>query len=158
MIEYKKTILDGECLDLLKTYEPHIPLKHFVLGHENDLMTFVKVFYDQKCYGLIVCRAERDIDNELVLVILHVVAHKDIDVHFHSILGSSIFEWAASLKFDLIRQHADRAGLARMLQKYYGNPTEAIYTKRLKCPQVQSQVPVRKLQITIKGLETKAEL
>lgn len=124
--------IDDQVLDLLKKLEPENPAASILRDHTNGYCSIIKVFLAAKCYGLLVCRAERTHKNELVLVICHAIANNDIGISFSKILGDSLHDFARDMKFDIVRHHADSGGLCRLLDQYYDEVQEIVYIKRLK--------------------------
>lgn len=158
MFEYRKSGLDSHVLRLLKKLEPDFPNAGIIKDFEQNWNHIVKVFFKDECYGILVLRFVRYHSGEYVMVVDHAIAEDELNISFSSILGETLFTWAESLGFDMISQHAHRAGLCKMLEKYYGSPSEIVYKKRLKCQKANHQVQQAKLpQIRTTGLRTIAE-
>lgn len=158
MFEYKNSGLDIQVLRLLKKLEPDFPSAGIIKDFEQKWNHIVKVFFKDEVYGILVLRFVRYHSGEYVMVVDHAIAEEGIEQSFSSILGETLFAWAESLGFDMISQHAHRAGLCKILEKYYGFPSEIVYKKRLKCQKANHQVQQAKLpQIRTTGLRTIAE-
>lgn len=155
MFEYRRTGLDEQVLRLLKKLEPDFPNGGIIKDFENNWTHIVKVIFKEDVYGILVLRFVRYHSGEFVMVVDHAVAEDGIEQSFSSILGETLFVWAESLGFDIISQHAHKAGLCKILEKFYGFPSEIVYKKRLKCQKVNHQVQQAKLpQIRTTGLGT----
>lgn len=156
MFEYRRTGLDDQVLRLLKKLEPDFPVSGIIQDFEQSWTHFVKVVFKDEVYGLLVLRFVKYHSGEHVMVVDHAIAEEGIEESFSSILGETLFAWAGSLNFDIISQHAHRAGLCKMLEKHYGFPSEIVYKKRLKeCPKANPQAQQAKLpRIRTTGLRT----
>lgn len=132
MIKYGRCGLDEIVIRLLKKLEPDFPAQSVIVDIENNFVSIVKVFYDNKVYGILVIRGEVTHKKELKLVIDHAIAEENLATSFSSILTESLFDFAKDQKFDIIEQRAHKAGLARMLKNSYGEPKEWIFKKELK--------------------------
>ena len=110
---------------------------------ENGFLSVFDVYAEIEYVGIIVCRKEVLHDGQVCLVICHAVAVAGIRTPLHDVLGSSLVDFAKEYKFDVIRFHAERPGVAKMLEKYDYKITEVIFTKSV-CQQANQpllQVP-----------------
>lgn len=138
-IEYiKSNVITEEDLLLLNKLEQHLfPINSVVLSINKKFSTLVRVYYDQKLYGILVVRGVFLHTGDLCLVIDHAVAREGIEIHFSSILAQSLFEFVANQKFNghyfkCIHQHAHNKGLKKMLERHYGDASEFIFKKDVR--------------------------
>lgn len=137
MITYAKCGIDDVVLRLLGKLGVQYPVNSLILDIENFFITPVKVFYDDKLYGVLIVRADINRRGLRELVVLHVIAEDGIEIHFNNILGTSLSETALKDGFDIIRIHTGRCGIARFLERWGGKPVEQIFEKDLKQWKIQ---------------------
>lgn len=138
MIEYRKSNLDDVSIRLLgKLGQDKFPLESVKQMIQNKRATVIKVFYDEKLYGILVVRGINLHCGELCMVIDHAIAEDNIEIHFGSILAESLFNWVANEKFKghyfkHIHQHAHNPALKRILETHYGEAKEFIFKKDVR--------------------------
>lgn len=138
MIEYKKCGLTPYTISLLQKLGEKYPFNSLKLDIENNEITLVKVvgISDEVeiFYGLLVLRGIINRRGIKVLVVDHAIACDSIGVSFGNIIAKTIQDFARRDGFERVRQHADNKGLARMLQKFYGESVEEVFEISVDTP------------------------
>jgi hypothetical protein len=137
MITYKKTDINANLLRLLKKLPAAYGISNILLDLENKYISAVEVRSNGELAGIIILRGEIDRQGEMGVILLHAIAENNIPYKFTDVLAVSVVEWLQSLKsnsgqpvFKWLRQDADSPALARILSKFYGNPS--IYCFRME--------------------------
>lgn len=125
-IAYQKCGIDDDVLRLLRKLVD-VPTSSLILDIENFWLTPNKVFYDGKLYGLLILQGQKNRRGQKVLVVFHAIAEDGIEEHFTAILAESLQAHAKAAGFELIRIHADKLSMARIMSRY-GQPNEWVFT------------------------------
>jgi hypothetical protein len=153
-VHYHKCEPDAEALFYIGQHYTDTIRKAILTDLQNGFSTLIKVSIDKTNCGYIIARAEKSIEGEFIFVVLHVIRAQRTNEDFHIILGTSLFQYAESLGFPLIRQHADRRGLCKILEKYYNHVSEVVYLKRLKPCLAQNHPAVKAQALRTKTTES----
>lgn len=131
-IDYQKVeTVDENIIKLLKKLDGVKPFGILIKEIENKYYSIIQVFFNSKSCGILLIRGEIDFKGNFHLVVAHAIADDNLVKTFSEVLGYSLFEFAKAKGARFIRQHADKKGLCRMLEKYYGDPVEYVYQKDL---------------------------
>jgi hypothetical protein len=137
-IDFKNTGVDDQTLDLLKKLD--VPTKYLVEDIEKHFKSAIKVYLNGICHGLILVRGEISYTNEMTLVVDHAIAADGKNITEVLNMDNALWRWARAAGFQFVRQHADRAGLARILERYYDRIESIAYIKDIRQCQAQNQV------------------
>lgn len=138
MIEYKKGPIDQEAIELLgKLEQDKFPVNSVLEMIVHKRASLIRVYCDEKLYGILVVRGVILHCGDLCMVIDHAIAEDGIETHFGSILAESLFAFVAQEKFNgqnfkHVHQHAHNQGLKRMLERHYGQASEFIFKKDVR--------------------------
>lgn len=132
MFEYRKTGVTQNFLRLIKKLTVEPPFRRsLVLDIENKFLSVLEVYYDNKFYGVLVCRGEINRESELVLVLRHIIAEDGLEIHLSSILAESFPEHLSRHKFNRLRLETDKSGLYELAKKFLGEPIAFTFERAL---------------------------
>lgn len=142
MFEYRKIGVNERFLRLLGKLTKEADFRRsLLLDIENKFLSVLEVYYDQKFYGVLICRGEINRKGELVLVCRHVIAEDNLDEHLSSILAQSLPDHLKRHHFARIRFETDNSALYRVVKKFLGEPILHVFEKDLN--DIRSGAPLQ---------------